>query len=130
MAESALELTRAAIAAWNHGDIEGSTASFDEHIVVRPDPSFQLMEGVCVGREAARRFWRSIGENLGSGRLAELDFVDGGHWCRQRIRQEVHSPTGFDSAMEWSMISSARSGRLVLIEFFLDHDEALAALAG
>jgi hypothetical protein len=48
--------------------------------------------------------------------------------CLVRVLQRVHSRSGFDSAYAWSHIVTARKGKVVMIEFFIDADRGRAAL--
>ena len=99
---------------------------FADDIVVRPDPEFP--EGVCFGREAAQHFTERYFEAMGLGHLEIQEEHDLGSVCLSRINQQVHSPSGIESAFAWSLIVTAREGKMIMIEFFIDHARALAAL--
>ena len=45
-----------------------------------------------------------------------------------RVHQAVEAPSGYTGAYDWSMVFTTRHGRLVMVEFFLDHDELKRAL--
>jgi ketosteroid isomerase-like protein len=68
-------------------------------------------------------------ESMGLGQLEaeeELDLCN--NQCLVRVMQPVHSRSGFESAYDWSMIVTAREGRVVMVEFFIDADRGRAAL--
>ena len=120
-------LARALIDKWNEGEMEAIYAVWDPDIVIRPDPDFP--EGTCFGREAAQRFWESNREMMGGGRLIIEEEHDLGDRCLVRIRQPVHSRSGYEGAYSWSVIVTTRAQKVIMVEFFIDHDKALAALA-
>lgn len=126
MPADALQLSRAAVERWNDGDMPSIYDLWADNIVVRPDPEFP--DDVCFGREAAQRFYESYREALGLGRLEIQEEHDLGSVCLSRINQPVHSPSGIESAFAWSLIVTAREGKMIMIEFFIDHTRALAAL--
>jgi ketosteroid isomerase-like protein len=111
---------------WNSGDFEAIWATFDPDIVIRPDPDWP--EGVCLGTEAAQRFWLSQREAMGLGRLSIEAEHDLGAACVVRINQPVHSRSGFESAYSWSLVVTVRDGRAVMAEFFIDAERARRVL--
>jgi len=56
----------------------------------------------------------------------EHDLGDRALW---RIRQSVSSPRGIQSAYSWSFMLTARAGKVIMVEFFID-DAALVAELG
>jgi ketosteroid isomerase-like protein len=126
MPADALQLSRASTERWNDGDMDGIYDLWDDDIVVRPDPEFP--EGVCFGREAAQRFWESYREAMGLGHLEIQEEHNLGSVCLSRIYQPVQSRGGVESTFEWSFIVTAREGKIIMVEFFIDHARALAAL--
>jgi hypothetical protein len=121
-----MEIIRRSAAAFCRGDWEAFEASRDPHVVVRLDPRWP--EQFIQGREAVLEWSRSVWEMLGPDvRVEELrDLGDRGllrwHW---RTRG-AHS--GIREDLRWSELVTMRRGLVTFDEFFLDHDEALAAL--
>jgi ketosteroid isomerase-like protein len=124
----AIALTRQMIERWNADDFENVFATWDRDIVVRLDPEHP--DRTCFGAESARRFWEGQRESMGLGQLQAEEELDlGNNQCLVRVTQPVHSRSGFESAYDWSMIVTAREGRVVMIEFFIDAERGRAALA-
>jgi ketosteroid isomerase-like protein len=126
MPADALQLSRASVERWNDGDMAGIYDLWADDIVVRPDPEFP--EGVCFGRDAAQHFYESYREGMGLGHLAIQEEHNLGSVCLSRINHPVHSRSGIESAFAWSLIVTAREGKMIMIEFFIDHARALVAL--
>ena len=117
---TAVELARRMVERWNAGDLQGMVTDCDPDVVVRPDPGMRVIEGIAHGVEATLAFIEGQREAMGLGQLTVLAEHDFGPWCAMRVRQEVHSRTGVESDWEWTVIFTSRSGRTVLIEFFID----------
>jgi ketosteroid isomerase-like protein len=115
---TALELARAMAQAWNAEDPEAVYRLWDPDIVVRPDPEFP--EGVMHGERAGREFWQSTIDALGLAGVEILDELDLGRSALVRVRQGVRSASGIEGTWEWSMIVTAREGKAIMIEFFID----------
>jgi ketosteroid isomerase-like protein len=126
MAGEGLTLARRMVECWNANDMEGAYATFDQQVVARPDPDFP--EGAAFGEAAARRFWESNRDSLGLGRLEIEQELDLGDRCLVRVAQQIKSPSGIESSWSWSLIITAREGKAVLVEFFIDGDRAKRAL--
>jgi ketosteroid isomerase-like protein len=123
----ASELARLFIDRWNAGDLEAVYASWDPQIIVRPDPYYPD-SGELRGAAAARRFWEDQREFSGAGRLEILGERGLGDRHLMRVRQHVDAPaSGVHGAYEWSWIVTARQGRVVMVEFYIDRDAGLAA---
>ena len=111
---------------WNAGRFELIFATFDPGIVVRPDPNWP--EGLFFGTDSVQRFWQSVRENMGEGEMIveeEHDLGDRAFW---RLRQPVHSASGVKGAFSWSFLVTARSGSVILVEFFIDDARIRAEL--
>lgn len=122
------ELARRAVERWNAHDLEPVYADWEPEIVVRPDPYFPD-SGVLHGKDAARRFWEDQRDALGYGHLEILETHDLGDRCLLRVRQHVEAPaSGVRGAYDWSFVTTARAGKVVRIEFFIDRDHGLAAV--
>jgi ketosteroid isomerase-like protein len=123
---SAAELARRALAGWNAHDLDTVFADWDTAIVVRPDRYYPDSEEL-VGRAAVRRFWEDQRDAMGYGQMDAVETHDLGDRCLSRVRQHVDTRSGIRSSYEWSFLTTARAGKIVTIEFFLDRDHGLQA---
>jgi hypothetical protein len=103
---------------WNSGRTELVFETFDPDIAVRTDPNWP--ERVFFGKESAQRFFLSVREALGGSEVVieeERDLGDRAFW---RVHQPIHSASGMEGGYSWSFLVTARSGRVILVEFFID----------
>jgi hypothetical protein len=102
------------------------TASLDPHVVLRLDSRWP--EQCIYGREAAVNFARSAWELMGpEARIEEMR--DLGDRVLIRFYWKTRGErSGIESDLSWSQIGTLRDGRIILIEYFLDHAEALKAV--
>lgn len=127
MEGEALRLVREGIALWNAADMDGIVAAWDDGIIIRPDPYFPD-SAVSVGKDAARRFWEMQQETLGVSQVEILEEHDLGDRCLVHCRQHVEAPSsGVEGSFDWSILVTAREGKIVMYEFFLDRERGLAA---
>jgi ketosteroid isomerase-like protein len=118
---------RAAFDAWNAGDMDALRELFDPDVIVRavkgwPEP------GPFVGREAAMRQFEQLRGTWDADAVELIgDFVDAGDRVAVRFiwRGAGYGP---ESNIEATGLYTVRRGRIVAIEYFWDHDEALEAL--
>jgi ketosteroid isomerase-like protein len=80
-----------------------------------------------VGRDAAIHSFEQIMEPWGSGRLEPLSFIDAGD--RVVVRHLWHGGgQGPDPGLEFTTVATHRQGKVVLLEYFWDHAQALETL--
>ena len=126
MIREAVELARSAVERWNADDLDAVYADWDPEIIVCPDSNFPDA-GELFGASAARRFFEDQREFMGAGRLEILEEHDLGERCLLRIRQSVDArASGVHSSYDWSLLITARAGKVIRIAFFIDREEALA----
>jgi ketosteroid isomerase-like protein len=126
MSQENVEAARKGAEAFISGDWELYTASLDPHVLLRLDPRWP--EQRIYGREAAVNFARSARELMGSDARIE-EIRDLGDRVLVRFYWETRGEhSGLESDLRWSQIGTMRDGRVILIEYFLDHDEALKAV--
>ena len=103
-----------------------SEPNYDPHIFIRTDPTWP--EQRIYGRAAVLDFVRSGCELWGPDvRLEEI--VDLGDRLLVRVHWNTRAQhTGIEEELRFSEIATYREGRVILIEFFLDHDQALKAV--
>jgi ketosteroid isomerase-like protein len=126
MSQENVEIVRLGIDAANRGDWDAVAASWDPHIVIRSDPSWP--EWGCCGREAAVAFLKEAAEAWGT--QVEIDEIrDLGDRLLVRSRYSIHAAlSGVEGERLISELVTFRDGRMILIEFFLVHDQALKAV--
>jgi ketosteroid isomerase-like protein len=108
------------------GDWESQAASYDPNIVVRPDPRWP--ESCVYGRDAVIRFYRGVVE-AGGPDVHHSEIIDLGDRVLVRERWNIHGQhSGVEGEQNHTAIVTFRAGRIILIEYFLDHDEALNAV--
>ena len=127
MSQENVEVVRAALEAWNAGDMDSLHELYDPDVIVRtaegwPEP------GPYVGREAIMRQWKQQRE-VWEVQTAEpiSDFIDAGDRVVVRMiwRGVGRAP---DLNTEVTGIYTVRKGRIFGTEFFWDHAEALEAV--
>jgi len=127
MSQENVETVQALFELWNAGDIEASGELYDQDVVVRtaegwPEP------GPYVGREALMRFHEQLRDTWDVNSVVVVgDYIDAGDRVAVRYiwRGAGHGP---DMNMEVTLVFTLRNGRIILQEFFWDHDEALEAV--
>ena len=126
MSEENVELVRAHNDAFRRGDWEAVAANLDEHVLVRPDPSWP--ERYIYGRAAVVAWLQGVHESLGPNmRIAETrDLADRVMLC---FEWELRgSASGIEGELRWTELVTVRNNRLIFTEMFLDHSEALREL--
>jgi ketosteroid isomerase-like protein len=127
MSQENVEIVRACVAAVNRGDLDTALTYFDPSVVIRPDPSWPENRP-RLGVDAARSFFEDLMAILGAGETVIEELIDAGD--RIVIRTRVHfqgQRSGIEDEIVFTMVSTLRGGKAVLLEYFLDHQEALEA---
>jgi SnoaL-like domain len=112
--------------AFGRGDWNTLATTLDSDILLRADPPWP--EQRIYGREAVIAFWRGLRESWGPDAHVD-EVVDLGDRLLIRWRFIVrghHSGVGGERSI--SAVQTYRAGRLILVENFLEHDEALKAV--
>jgi SnoaL-like protein len=106
--------------------LEAVAESTDPHILIRTDARWP--EQRIYGREAALAWYSELWESGGSDIRVEevMDFGDRvlSRWCWHM--HGLHS--GLEGEQRGSVIHTLREGRIILEEFFLEHEKALEAV--
>ena len=127
MSRENVEVMQAAFAAWNAGDMEAVGALLAHDVVLRlpegwPEP------GPYVGREDALRQFKQNRDVFEADALEPIsDFVGVGDRVLVRMIWRG-TGQGPESILEWTNVCTVRKGRIVTIEYFWDHAEALEAV--
>jgi uncharacterized protein len=126
MSEENVEIVRRAYEAWNTGDMAGLRELYDPDLVMHhaegwPEP------GPSVGREAVLRELEQLREAWQGDRLEPVsDFIDAAN--RVVVRDVWHGTgRGPNADMEFTRVFTIREGKIIDIQIFWDHDEALEA---
>jgi ketosteroid isomerase-like protein len=101
-------------------------AGMDPDVLIRTDPRWP--EQRAFGREAAIAWTRGLWESWGPAAEVE-ELVDLGdrllvRWCY--VTRGQHS--GIEGEFRTSALSTYREGRVILLEYFFEHERALEAL--
>lgn len=127
MSRENVEVVQRAFEAYNTRDLGALRDVYDPGVVWHhldgwPEP------GPSVGRDAVLREVEQLREAWQAGDRLELvgDFVDAGD---RVIAKAVWrgSGSGPDAAMEFTYLLTLRKGRIIAIQSYWDHDEALEA---
>jgi ketosteroid isomerase-like protein len=125
MSEENVELARKSIELWNRGDFDALYDLGDEHMVLRAAEGWP--ERVHYGRDAAITAAEELVETVGHDSVIE-DLVDAGDSVVLRIRQHYSGErSGIKGDLEFSQVLTFRKGKVVMAEYFWDHQEALDA---
>jgi ketosteroid isomerase-like protein len=126
MSQENVEIVRSANDTFRRGDWDALAAIMDPDVLIRTDPSWP--EQRAYGREAAIVLYRGIGESWGTD-VSYEEIVDLGDRVLTRERWNVSGQlSGVSGALESSAIVTLREGLVILIEYFLDHEQALKAV--
>lgn len=126
MSQETVELAREGNAAFRRGDWDTVAANLDPDVLLRMDARWP--EQRVYGREAAVAFYRGLWESGGSDvRMEEI--IDLGDRVLVRFCWHLRGlQSGVEGEMRASAISTFREGRLILEEFFIEHEQALEAV--
>jgi len=121
-----VDVLRRTNAAFRRGDWDALAACWDPDIFIRTDARWP--EQRVSGRDAALALYRGLWESGGSDtRHAEI--VDLGDRVLVRVVVSMRGThTGIEVQQSVSEIATVREGRIIFIEYFLDHEQALKAV--
>ena len=126
MSQENVEIARKVNEAVRRGDWDVVAAYYDPDVSIRTDPRWP--EQRMYGRKAAMKFVRDACEAWGIDvRIEEI--VDLGDRLLVRMHWNTHARhTGIGGDFRYSEIVTYRDGRAILVEFFLEHEQALKAV--
>jgi ketosteroid isomerase-like protein len=126
MSEENLELARKVVEYWNRGDLDALFDLGDEDQMLRAAEGWP--ERVQYGRDAIRSFYAGLVEVVGHDAVI-VDLVDAGDSVVLRTRQHFSGEqSGLKGDLEFSQVLTFRRGKIIMQEFFWDHQEALEAV--
>jgi ketosteroid isomerase-like protein len=122
-----VEIVRRGIEAFNAGDMASRREHLDPDVVMRMAEGFPE-SGPFVGREAVMRWIMDAREPFDDFILEPTsDIIDVGDRVVVRLRSHA-TGRGPDVRFEFSEVSTFWDGRIVYIQFFWDHHEAVKAV--
>jgi ketosteroid isomerase-like protein len=127
MSQENVKVIRAAFEAWNTGDMDALRELQDPDVIQLP-PDGWPEPGTFVGRDASMRQFEQLRETWDSDAFELIsDFIDVGDRVAVRFiwRGAGHGPA---FALEGSAVYTMRKGRILGIEYFVNHAEALEAV--
>ena len=127
MSQENVEVVRAAFEAGNSGDMDALREMYDPDVIVRPFEDWPE-PGPYMGREAVMRWFEQLRETWDADALEPIgDFIDIGD--RVAVRQIWRGAgSGPEANLEMTWVGTVRKGKIVFVEFFWDHAEALEAV--
>jgi len=104
---------------------EGIGLWFTNEVVLRAAEGWP--ERVFRGKDAVRSFYEGFAEIVGRDSVIE-DLIDAGDVVVTRMRAHMTgAQSGLEGEMRFTQVTTFRKGKVVLAEFFWDHQEALEA---
>src|SRR6476469_2662133 len=127
MSQENVEVLRAFYAAWDAGDM-GALRELHAPSVIMHHPSGWPEPGREVGRDAVMRQYHRL-RYAGDAESVEPvgDFIDAGDRALLRLAWHM-SARGLGSRLEVTHVATLRDRKIVLSEYFWDHQEALKAV--
>ena len=127
MSQENVEINQATFKAWNAGDMDALHDLYSPDIIMR-HPEGWPEPGPFIGREAVMRQFEQIRETWDADTVEPIgDFIDVGDLVAVKI--VLHGEgRGPEANIEMTNVVTVRNGRIVFIEFFWDHAEALEAV--
>jgi len=121
-----VEIWRGNLDAGRRGDWDVIAATLDPNTLVRTDPSWP--ESCIFGREAVIGWYQGLTEAAGSDFTCE-EITDLGDRLLARERWSLRGKqSGVEGHQRSTAIVTFRAGRIILVEYFLDHEQALKAV--
>src|SRR5262245_16406259 len=127
MSQENVEIVRASIAAYNRGDLDAGLKDFDPYVVVRPVANWPESRP-RFGLDAARSILDDFITTLGTGENVSEELIDAGAQVVTRTRTRLQGQlSGIADEFVFSQVHTFRRGKVVMLEYFMDHQEALEA---
>jgi len=127
MSQENVEVVRATFEAWNAGDMGAFGDSYDPHVVVRYADGWPEGSEPIMGREAVMRQWEQQREAFDADTLELIEIIDLGDRVVTRFIWRA-AGSGPDLEIEVTSVATVRKGKTILVEFFWNHADALAAV--
>ncbi len=127
MSQENVEIVRASQDAWNIGDMDALRELYDPGAIMRPPEGWPESEPF-VGRDAVMRQFEQLRSTWDADTVEWIgDPIDVGDRVVVRTRWDaVGQGPGIN--LEVTQVLTVRKGRIVYLEYFWDHAEALEAV--
>jgi ketosteroid isomerase-like protein len=126
MSQESVAIVRAALTAWNEGNMDAVRTLLDPEAILRP-PEAWPEPGPYVGQGAVMREWEQVRETWRADAVEPIsDFVHGADRVAVRVVWRT-TGRGPESNIELTVVWTTSEDRISLIEYFWDHAEALEA---
>ena len=126
MSQQNVEIMRASNEAWVAADSARLRELYDPGAVMRTEEDWPEA-GPHLGREAVLRFLGELRGTWKAGELEEISLTDAGDriLCRHRWHGVGRGP---DAYLEVTTVMTFRNSKIVMVEYFWDHERALEAV--
>ena len=125
MSQENVEIVRQTLENWNRGDLYANLEYLDDDVVLRAAEGWP--ETAYHGKRGVQSFYEGIAETVGGEGVIE-ELIDAGEIVVARARAHMTGErSGLEGDMQFSQVLTFRKGKVVLVEFFWDHHEALEA---
>jgi ketosteroid isomerase-like protein len=127
MSQENVEVVRGGAEAFIAGDMDALRETLDPDVVIVRGLEGWPEPPPIVGREAVMRQWESVIEAWDAWTMEALSFTDAGD--RVVVRYIAHGEgRGPEVSAEFTVVSTMRKGKTLVMEYYWDHAEALEAL--
>jgi ketosteroid isomerase-like protein len=131
MSREALDIVSQVAEHWNAGDIEGMFELYHDDMVVVTGEHWPDGNAVMVGKDAFRettRDWLSVWKSI----EIETDHVEahGDRVVAHGCWRSTGRASGVEGTMPIHMVLTVRDGRIARLEWYPDHQRAVAAARG
>jgi ketosteroid isomerase-like protein len=123
MSQENVEIVRAAVEAWNAGNMDAIGEGLHPNVIAAPLEGWPE-QGPFMGREAVMGWYAQVREAWDVDMVEPASFIEAGDRVIGRVRWRG-AGQGPESIMEFTVVYTLRKGSVVYIEFFWDHAEAL-----
>jgi uncharacterized protein (TIGR02246 family) len=129
VSEDDIALVRAWFDAWNNGDMDTFVAMFAADAEMLTDPSFPEA-GQFRGRQAIRNWSKGLTESWeGQSQVVIKELFQAGDcvvaWWDWAARGLA---SGMETRMDLTSLHTIENGKIVRLQYFFNHDEALEAV--
>ncbi len=123
MSQENVEIVRQTAENWNRGDLYANLEYLDDDVVLRAAEGWP--ETAYHGKRGVLSFYEGLAETVGGEGVIE-ELIDTGEIVVARARAHLTGErSGVEGDMQFSQVVTFRKGKVILIEFFWDHEEAL-----
>ena len=127
MSQANVEIGKAFFEAWNAGDMDAVREMYDPDVIMRMVEGWPE-QGPFVGRDAVMRQWKQQREAFDADTAVPIsDFIEAADRVVVRFvwRGAGHGP---EATIEVTSVFTVRKSRIIFVEYFWDHAEALEAV--